>query len=95
MQHQAQYRGVTYVIHTERTPSGGFQGRFRLLDVPAEGSVDALHPPTDPTWATENEAITHATEAACHAIEIAQFGRPQGQGHGSPSTVRRTESLGQ
>lgn len=95
MPQEGQYRGVAYVV--EAVPSGedAFEGRFRLLDVPAGGDHDVLHPTTDTRWATANEAMTYATEAACHAIEILHFGRPQGQGHGSPSTERRTDSLGQ
>lgn len=59
------------------------------------GARDVVHPPTDTAWATENEALSYATEAACHAIEILQLGRPQAQGRGSASSRRRTDSLGQ
>jgi hypothetical protein len=50
---------------------------------------------SESAWATENEALSYATEAACHAIEILQLGRPQGQGRGTSSSRRRTDSLGQ
>lgn len=59
------------------------------------GVDDVVHPATDSAWATENEALNYATEAACHAIEIIQLGRPQAQGRGSSSSRRRTDSLGQ
>ncbi len=62
---------------------------------PRAGAEDVVHPPVDSAWATENEALTYATEAACHAIEILQLGRPQAQGRGSGSSRRRTDSLGQ
>jgi hypothetical protein len=61
----------------------------------AAGVDDVVHPATDSAWATENEALNYATEAACHAIEIIQLGRPQAQGRGSSSSRRRTDSLGQ
>lgn len=61
----------------------------------AEGVDDIVHPSTDAAWATENEALNYATEAACHAIEILQLGRPQAQGRGSSSSRRRTDTLGQ
>nr|WP_297524785.1 hypothetical protein [uncultured Roseateles sp.] len=60
-----------------------------------EGVADVVHPSMDAAWATENEALNYATEAACHAIEILQLGRPQAQGRGSSSSRRRTDSLGQ
>lgn len=60
-----------------------------------EGVNDVVHPSMDAAWATENEALNYATEAACHAIEILQLGRPQAQGRGSSSSRRRTDSLGQ
>lgn len=60
-----------------------------------EGSVDSVHPTLDTAWATENEALNSATEAACHAIETMQLGRPQAQGRGSASSQRRTDTLGQ
>ncbi len=62
---------------------------------PQAGIEDVVHPPVGHAWATENEALTYATEAACHAIEIMQLGRPQAQGRGSGSSWRRTDSLGQ
>lgn len=95
MPQEQQYRGVAYVVEAIRVGESAFEARYRLLDVPAGGDTDTLHPSLDRSWATANEALTYATEAACHAIEILQFGRPQGQGCGSPSTERRTESLGQ
>jgi hypothetical protein len=61
----------------------------------ADGVDDVVHPATDSAWATENEALNYAAEAACHAIEIIQLGRPQAQGRGSASSRRRTDSLGQ
>jgi len=61
----------------------------------ATGVEDVVHPSLDPVWATENEALSYATEAACHAIEIMQLGRPQAQGRGSGSSWRRTDTLGQ
>lgn len=61
---------------------------------PARG-LDVVHPISESAWATENEALSYATEAACHAIEILQLGRPQAQGRGSASSRRRTDSLGQ
>lgn len=64
-------------------------------DAPQAGADDVVHPPVDTAWATENEALSYATEAACHAIEIMQLGRPQAQGRGSGSSRRRTDSLGQ
>lgn len=105
MQHQGQYRGVAYTVEALSAAGGGYEGRYRLNEASpdaspggaakTEGAVDQVHPPTDPTWSTENEALTYATEAACHAIESLQFGRPQAQGHGSASTDRRTNTLGQ
>ncbi|MDH0864481.1 hypothetical protein [Mitsuaria sp. GD03876] len=65
------------------------------MEAPQAGAQDVVHPPVDTAWATENEALTYATEAACHAIEIMQLGRPQAQGRGSGSSWRRTDSLGQ
>nr|WP_297389698.1 hypothetical protein [uncultured Roseateles sp.] len=62
---------------------------------PATGAEDVVHPSLDAVWATENEALSYATEAACHAIEIMQLGRPQAQGRGSGSSWRRTDTLGQ
>jgi hypothetical protein len=62
---------------------------------PLAGVDDVVHPTSDSAWATENEALSYATEAACHAIEILQLGRPQGQGRGTASSRRRTDSLGQ
>ncbi len=59
------------------------------------GTDDVVHPSLDPAWATENEALTYATEAACHAIEVLQLGRPQAQGRGSGSSWRRMDTLGQ
>jgi len=90
------YRGVTYLVEAVQVNDGAWRGHFRLQGVGAEGEgeADALHPSLDTVWATENEAMNYATEAACHAIEILQEGRPQGQGHGSPSSERRTTSLG-
>ncbi|HEY1399443.1 hypothetical protein [Roseateles sp.] len=64
-------------------------------DLGAAPDQDVVHPVSDSAWATENEALTYATEAACHAIEILQPGRPQAQGRGSGSSRRRTDSLGQ
>lgn len=61
----------------------------------ATGAEDVVHPSLDAVWATENEALSYATEAACHAIEIMQLGRPQAQGRGSGSSWRRTDTLGQ
>ena len=58
------------------------------------GAEDVVHPSLDAVWATENEALSYATEAACHAIEIMQLGRPQAQGRGSGSSWRRTDTLG-
>lgn len=88
------YRGTSYVV--EAVPDGqGWRGHYRLLDIGTIGDADSLHPSLDTVWATENEALTYATEAACHAIEALQTGRPQGQGHGSPSSERRYTSLGQ
>ena len=64
-------------------------------DLEAAPNQDVVHPVSDSAWATENEALTYAIEAACHAIEILQLGRPQAQGRGSGSSRRRTDSLGQ
>lgn len=64
-------------------------------DAPRAGIEDVVHPCVDGAWATENEALSYATEAACHAIEIMQMGRPQAQGRGSGSSWRRTDTLGQ
>ncbi|WP_457320757.1 hypothetical protein [Roseateles sp. P5_E11] len=65
------YRGVRFTV--EAVPrSGGFEGRFAILDVAAAGQVgtdDSYRPTTDNLWATEQEALTYATEAAHHAIE--------------------------
>jgi hypothetical protein len=63
--------------------------------IAAAGVDDVVHPATSSAWATENEALNYAAEAACHAIEIIQLGRPQAQGRGSGSSRRRTDSLGQ
>ncbi|WP_343631088.1 hypothetical protein [Roseateles sp.] len=105
MQRDGQYRGISYRVEAEAQASGSFLGRYRLLDhgrrrsdaeeALVDGLVDVVHPPLDRVWATENEALTYATEAACHAIEILQLGRPQAQGRGSGSSERRTDSLGQ
>lgn len=48
-----------------------FEGRFTLLDAPAHhsGTDDAFRPTTRNAWATVNEALSYATEAAHHAIE--------------------------
>ncbi|ANH69103.1 hypothetical protein [Mitsuaria sp. 7] len=73
----------------EQLPSAQDQQRS------AAGVDDVVHPATDSAWATENEALNYAAEAACHAIEIIQLGRPQAQGRGSGSSRRRTDSLGQ
>lgn len=60
-----------------------FVGRFTLLDPTAagrSGTDDSYRPATDNAWATPEEALTYATEAAHHAIEgIAPFteGRPE------------------
>lgn len=89
------YRGTSYVVEAIPAGQDGWHGRFRLLDIGTIGDADSLHPSLDTVWATENEALTYATEAACHAIEALQTGRPQGQGHGSPSSERRFTSLGQ
>ncbi len=92
---EGHYRGIEYVVEARAVGQAHWQGQFQLQSLPISGTADALHPSLDPTWATENEALNFATEAACHAIEIREFGRPQGQGHDSPSSARRTDSLGQ
>ncbi|UXH79202.1 hypothetical protein [Roseateles amylovorans] len=92
---EGHYRGVTYVVEAIPVGDTDWRAHFRLTDLPISGDDDSLHPSLDATWATENEALSYATEAACHAIETREFGRPQGQGHGSGSTARRTDSLGQ
>jgi hypothetical protein len=95
MGQESTYRGVTYGVEAVPVGQDAWHGRFHLLDGSASGDVDALHPSMDTVWGSENEALTYATEAACHAIEILQTGRPQGQGHGSPSSERRFNNLGQ
>lgn len=105
MQRDGQYRGISYRVASEAQPGGAFLGRYELLDHGRrrsdaqdsliDGLVDVVHPPVDTVWATENEALTYATEAACHAIEILQLGRPQAQGRGSGSSARQVDSLGQ
>lgn len=95
MGRESAYRGVAYLVEAVPVDPDSWHGYFRLLDAATTGDADTLHPSMDTVWATENEALTYATEAACHAIEIQLTGRPQGQGHGSPSSERRFTSLGQ
>jgi hypothetical protein len=62
--------GVRFKV--EAVPQGElFIGRFTLLEVATtqSGVDDSYRPSTDNTWATANEALTYATEAAHHAIE--------------------------
>lgn len=60
-----------------------FIGRFTILYPTAadrSGTDDSYRPATDNAWATPEEALTYATEAAHHAIEgIAPFteGQPE------------------
>lgn len=60
-----------------------FVGRFTLLDsAPAlvDGTNDSYRPATDNAWASPEEALTYATEAAHHAIEgIVPFTKGQRQ----------------
>ena len=110
MQRDGQYRGVTYRVESMPAPGGAFTGSYQLLDagrrrhdatdafgdeLEPERNLDVVHPISESAWATENEALSYATEAACHAIEILQLGRPQGQGRGTSASRRRTDSLGQ
>lgn len=75
------HNGIRFKV--EAVPEGDlFAGYFTILDHPAAGSGadDSYRPTTDNAWATPNEALTYATEAAHHAIEgIAPFteGQPQ------------------
>jgi len=63
--------GVRFTV--EAVPrSGGFEGRFAILDAAVAdrfGRDDSYRPTTDNLWATAQEALTYATEAAHHAIE--------------------------
>lgn len=63
--------GVRFKV--EAIPHGEtFQGRYTLLenDLAGEtGTDDSYRPATENNWATEDEALTYATEAAHHAIE--------------------------
>lgn len=92
LKQQGSYRGVIYEV--EALPSEDktcFRGEFMLPQFAEVGRQDTLHPSMDPWWATEREALSYATEAAHHAIEVLLNGRPQGQGRGSPSSQRRTD----
>ena len=48
-----------------------FIGQFTILDSTAEsgGTADSYRPSLNNAWATPQEALTYATEAAHHAIE--------------------------
>ncbi len=76
------HNGIRFNV--EAIPQGNvFVGRFTLLDstpTVAGGTDDSYRPATDNAWATPQEALTYATEAAHHAIEgIVPFtqGQPQ------------------
>jgi hypothetical protein len=60
-----------------------FEGRFTLLQGENEGQSgvnDSYRPSVGPTWATVNEALDFATQAAHHAIEgIQPFTREQSE----------------
>ncbi len=83
------HNGVRFKV--EAFPKGDlFIGRFTLLDSTAadrSATTDSYRPSTGNAWATPEEALTYATEAAHHAIEgIAPFtqGEPQAEtGHGT------------
>lgn len=64
------HNGIRFQV--EAVPRGElFEGRFTILDrsLAGSGTDDAYRPATDDGWATEEEALTYATEAAHHAIE--------------------------
>lgn len=64
------HHGIRFKV--EAVPQGElFAGHFTILEHPAlrSGSDDSYRPTTDNAWATPNEALTYATEAAHHAIE--------------------------
>ena len=76
------HNGIRFKV--EAFPKGDlFVGRFTILDPTAaagSGTDDSYRPATDNAWATPEEALTYATEAAHHAIEgIPPFteGQPQ------------------
>lgn len=96
-----EYLGIRFTTEVSVSDGGDFVGHYVLLDAmplgdgaasipPIEGVGDVLHPSLGLTWATENEAISDATQAAHHAIEILVAGRTQGQGNRSAATDRRT-----
>lgn len=83
------HNGIRFKV--EALPQGGlFVGRFTIIDSAAfagSGTDDSYRPATDNAWATPQEALTYATEAAHHAIEgIAPFTEGQ-QVLTSPATV--------
>jgi hypothetical protein len=65
------HKGIRFQV--EAVPRGDvYVGRFTILDRMAaadSGTQDSYRPTTDNAWATANEALTYATEAAHHAIE--------------------------
>ena len=60
-----------------------FEGRFTVLQGEHQGQTDtndSYRPSVGPTWATINEALDFATQAAHHAIEgIEPFRRKQSE----------------
>ena len=82
MQRIDKHRGVRFKV--EAVPvAESFEGRFTVLDGDLEGeasSNDSYRPSVGPTWATVNEALDFATQAAHHAIEgIEPFTREQSE----------------
>jgi hypothetical protein len=65
------HNGIRFRV--EALPKGElFIGRFVILDatvVIGSRTDDSYRPTTDNAWATPQEALTYATEAAHHAIE--------------------------
>lgn len=78
------HNGIRFKV--EAVPHGDlYAGRFTLLDstlAGAQGTEDSYRPTNDNAWATPQEAITYATEAAHHAIEgIPPFTEGQPSNH--------------
>ena len=100
-----EYMGVRFKVEAHAVPQGDtFMGRYTLLSAfpdgdgdgdgaatepPFSGVDDIAHPSMDRSWATENEALSYATQAAHSAIEVLLDGRTQGQGNRSNAAERR------
>ena len=72
------HHGIRFEV--EAVPcNGAFEGRFTLLDFAA---VSGSAGPPEKRWATETQALEHATEAAQQAIERMlpnHYGRQRGR----------------